>query len=113
MMIISIYFDRIGKPYLIDDYLGWSPKDKKRWTALFQSLDVFQRWFREREKHQRWSALFQSWPTLITSKLAPFRTEKFSAVQERIIFELFLSEKHSVDILSSETLGFQRWFTLN
>ena len=28
---------------------GWSSKDNRRWTALFQRFDVFQRWFREHE----------------------------------------------------------------
>ena len=34
---------------------GWSLRNNQRWTALFQRFDVFQRWFREHEKHQRWS----------------------------------------------------------
>ena len=40
------------------DYPGWSPRGNQRWTALSHSFDVFQRWFREHDKHQRWSALF-------------------------------------------------------
>ena len=82
---------------------GWSPRGNQRWTALFHSFDVFQRWFREHDKHQRWSALFQRWSALILSDSALFRTGKFSA-----------------DFLCSETLDFQRWtaliqrwFTLN
>ena len=56
-------------------YPGWSPRGNQRWTALFHSFDVFQRWFREHDKHQRWSAL-------IFSESALFRTEKVSAVSE-------------------------------
>ena len=94
----------------------WSPRDNQRWTALFHSFDVFQRWFRGHEKNQRWSALFQRWSALIFSESALFSTEKFSAVSElnSAVSERNSSESalFSADFLSSETLGFQRWTAL-
>ena len=103
---------------------GWSPRGNQRWTALFHSFDVFERWFREHDKHQRWSALFQCWSALIFSESALFRTEKFSAVSElnSAVSERNSSESalFSADFICSETLDFQRWtaliqrwFTLN
>ena len=40
-------------------YPGWNSRGNRRWTALFHSFDVFQRWIRENDKHQCCSALFQ------------------------------------------------------
>ena len=78
----------------------WNPRDNQSWTALFQIFDVFQRWFRENEEHQRWSTLFQSWSTLILSESALFRAEKFSAVSEKISSE---SALFRAAFLNSET----------
>ena len=84
---------------------GWSPRDNQRWTALYQRFIVFQRWFREHEKHHRGSALFRSWSALIFSESALFRIDKFSAIWLKKTSSesaLFIS-----DFLSSETLSFQ------
>ena len=103
---------------------GWSPKGNQRWTTLFHSFDVFQRGFREHDKHQRCSVLFQSWSALLFSESALFRTEKISTVSD---LNSAVSERNSsasallsADFLRSETLNcqrwtalIQRWFTLN
>ena len=68
MWIFLLYFDQS-----FQSHRGWSPRSNQRWTALFHIFGVFQRWFREHEKHQRWSALFQSWSALIFSESAMFR----------------------------------------
>ena len=60
---------------------GWCPRDIQRWTVLFQTFDVFQRWFRVHEKQQCWSALVQTRSALTFSESALIKSEKFSAEQ--------------------------------
>ena len=70
---------------------GWSPRGNQRWAALFfHSLDVFQRWFREHDKHQRCSklkksALFQSWTALF---------QRETALNQRCSALIFFALKH-------------------
>ena len=59
---------------------GLKYRDNQRQTALFQRFDLFQRWFRKHEKHQRRSALFKSWSGLTLSDSALFRTEQIGAL---------------------------------
>ena len=87
---------------------GWSPRGNQRWTALFRSFDVFQRWFREHDKHQLWfslnqrcselkkSALFQGWTALF---------QRETALNQRCSAPIFFALKHW--IFSAE----QRWFS--
>ena len=85
---------------------GWIPRGNQRWTALFHSCDIFQRWFREHDKPQRWSALFQSWSALIFSESVLFTTEKFRAVSE---LNSAVSERNSSEsalIFSALNIGF-------
>ena len=84
-------------------YPGWSPRGNQRWTALFHSFDVFQRWFREHDKHQGWSALIFSESALFQSWTAQFQRE--TALNQRCSALIFFALKHW--IFSVE----QRWFS--
>ena len=87
---------------------SWSPRGNQRWTALFHSSDVFQRWFREHDKHQLWfslnqrcselkkSALFQSWTALFQREIA---------LNQRCSALIFFALNHW--IFKAE----QRWFS--
>ena len=97
-------------------YPSWGPRDIQRWKELFQRFDVFQRWFRKHEKHQRWSALFQTWSALTFSESTLFRTEKFSADQHwKALFqrESMLNQRSSALIFLASKSWDLLWISSN
>ena len=83
---------------------GWSPRGNQSWTALFHSFDVFQRWLREHDKHQRWSAL-------------GLQPDVISAEQRcSIVLTFFSADSENTINISADQLCFradQLWFSLN
>ena len=110
---IGNFWDKIQNIITDMNIPGWSPRDNQSWTALFQRIDVFQRWFRKHAKYKRWSALFQTWLGLIFSESPLFRIEKFRTLNT-VLSEKISSESalFKIDFLCSETLNFQHWTAL-